>query len=65
MRRSDYERPTTRVVGIQQRQLLMQSGGRGTLGGFRNGGGNAWDGSGGLGGSSMGGWTNSGGNPWE
>lgn len=37
--------------------------GNGTLGGFSNDGGNAWNGSG-TGGSSVGGWTDNGGGAW-
>lgn len=65
MKRKEYRRPQTRVVEIQQRGLLMQSGGKGTLGGYRNSGGNAWDDSGSGDGSSMGGWTDSGDDPWQ
>ena len=65
MKRKDYEKPTMKVVELQQRGLLKLSGGKGTLRGYRNGGGNAWDGSGGSGGSSMGGWTDNGGDAWE
>ena len=71
MKRKDYERPTMRVVEIRQHGMLMQSGGaeatgKTTLGNsYTDGGGDAWSGGSGSGGSSMGGWTNNGGDAWE
>lgn len=61
-----YERPRTRAIELQHCETLLQaSGGRGTLGGFRNSGRDAWSGGSGSGGSSMGGWTDSGDDPWK
>lgn len=65
MKRKDYERPTMRVVEIQQQGLLMQSGGA-KLGGYRYSNDDAWDGnSSSVGGTIGNSWTDSGGDAWE
>lgn len=69
MKRKHYEKPTMKVVKLQQQtQLLAGSNVGGTLGnGWTDSGGDAWsgDGSSGGGGSLSGGWTDSGGSAWE
>lgn len=73
MKKKDYEKPTMRVVMLQQpTQLLADSnagasGGGKLGGGWTDSGGDAWGGSGSSdgGGSLGGGWTDSGDNAWE
>ena len=60
-----YEAPAETIMEVRQEGSICQSGGKGSLGGFRNGGGDAWSGGSNSGGSSMGGWTNNGGDAWE
>ena len=69
MKRKQYENPATKVVEIEQRGMLMQSGearGAASLGdSYTNDGSDAWGSGSGTGGSSMGGWTNTNSDPWK
>ena len=71
MKRKDYSKPTMRVVELRHRTMLLAGSNPDVHGGaslgssWNNGGGDAWSGGSGSGGSSMGGWTDSGGDAWE
>ena len=70
MKRKDYEKPTMKVVTLQQQTPLLAGSGSAAVGGtlgssWNDGGIDAWGGSSiPGGGSGLGGWIDSGGDAW-